>query len=212
MSDPLSRPAEVSRPAKPLPRHTGLWIGFLAGGWAATLLMILLPSLGVRTAVAQDPPESAQPQPPPAVQPGDSPGPFGLPIPPVTPGREPTGRQVVPGGGTADSNNHAIALAASIGGGESVVYYFDTRSQRLLVYQYKGIIQGSKPLGDRDRGGLRLLAARHLDFDLRLEGYRDLSENTRTQLKTAFEDAYSGKKSRGNPFPTHKVKAGGGSR
>ena len=32
------------------------FVGFLAGGWAATLLMILLPHLGVRTAVADDPP------------------------------------------------------------------------------------------------------------------------------------------------------------
>jgi len=171
--------------------------------------MILLPTLGFRTALAQDPPESTQPQPPSAVQPGNSPGPFGVPITPPVTGREPTGRQVVPGGGTADSNNHAIALAASIGGGESVVYYFDTQAQRILVYQYKGIIQGSDPLEARDRGGLRLLAARHMDFDLQLEGYRDLSQRTRTQLKSAFEDAFSGKKSRGNPFPTHKVKAGG---
>lgn len=186
-----------------LSRHAGVWIGFLAGGWAATLLMILLPSLGFRTALAEDPPESAVPLPPPAVQPGDG-GPL---IPPITPPNtfEPRGTQAIPGGGTGDSNNHAIALAASIGPGESVVYYFDTKAQRLLVYQYKGIIQGSKPLDRRDRGGLRLLAARHMDFDMKLQGYRDLSEYTRSKLKGAYDKAFSGKKSSGNPYPTLKV-------
>ncbi|MDJ0522667.1 MAG: hypothetical protein QNJ90_11420 [Planctomycetota bacterium] len=182
--------------------RASLWIGFLAGGWAATLLMLLLPALGVRTAVAEDPPTPVAPGPPPAVQPTEDtlPGPFR-----TDPRRDPRGLQAIPGGGTGDSNNHAIALAASIGGGESVVYYFDTKAQRVLVYQYKGIVQGSKPLDSRDRGGLRLLAARHMDYDLKLEGYRDLSERTRGQLEEAFEDAFSGKKRRNNPFPTKKV-------
>ncbi len=185
-------------------RHASLWIGFLAGGWAATLLMILLPSLGVRTALAEDPPTPVSPGgPPPAVQPTEDtlPGPF------RPTGRvDPRGLQAIPGGGTGDSNNHAIALAASIGGGESVVYYFDTEAQRVLVYQYKGIVQGSKPLDSRDRGGLRLLAARHMDYDLRLHGYRDLSEHTRSGLVKLFEDAYSGKKGRrSNPYPVKKV-------
>ena len=185
--------------------RASLWIGFLAGGWAATLLLILLPALGLptlglRTAVAEDPPTPVGP--PPAVQPTEDtlPGPVR-----TDPRRDPRGLTAIPGGGTGDSNNHAIALAASIGGGESAVYYFDTKAQRLLVYQYKGIVQGSKPLDSRDRGGLRLLAARHLDFDLKLEGYRDLSEYTRTQMQKAFDSASSGKKSRNNPYPTKKV-------
>jgi len=187
--------------------RASLWVGFLAGGWAATLLMLLLPALGVRSALADDPPQPVSPGPPPAVQPTEDtlPGPFR-----TNSSTEPRGVQAIPGGGTSDSNNHAIALAASIGGGESVVYYFDTQSQRLLVYQYKGIIQGSKPLDGTDRGGLRLLAARHMDFDLRLEGYRDLSEYTRTQMQKAFDDAFSGKKPRNGLFPTKKVGVDGG--
>ena len=190
-------------------RRASLWIGFLAGGWAATLLMIFLPTLGVRTALAEDPPQPVAPGPPPAVQPTEDtlPGPF-RPDSRI----DPRGLQAIPGGGTADSNNQSIALAASIGGGESVVYYFDTKAQRLLVYQYKGIVQGSKPLDARDRGGLRLLAARHIDYDLKLHGYRDLSENTRRELKKLYDDAYSGKKSRSNPFPTKKVGAKGGAK
>ena len=185
--------------------RTAGFVGFLAGGWAATLLMILLPSLGVRTALAEDPPTSSVPQPGPAPTSGSNPQP-GPTVNPIDPGFQPRGTMPVPGGGTADSTKNAIALAASIGGGESVVYYFDTVTNRLLIYQYKGIIQGSKPLDVRDRGGLRLLAARHIDYDLRLEGYRDLSENTRSQLKNMFEDAFSGKqKAQDGPFPTQKL-------
>jgi hypothetical protein len=183
--------------------RASIWIGFLAGGWAATLVLILLPSVGLRLATAEDPP---------AVPPAESgqPGQPGPTVNPINPGFQPRGMMPVPGGGTADSNNHAIALSASIGGGESVVYYFDTKSQRLLIYQYKGIIQGSKPLDGRDKGGLRLLAARHFDYDLRLEGYRDLSERTGTELKEAFEEAF-GKSGDGGAkgLPTKKFDASG---
>ena len=183
------------------------FVGFLAGGWAATLLMILLPHLGVRTAVADDPPTPNVPGPTSGPQSGQQPG-IGPTVNPIDQGFQPRGAQPVPGLRTSDSNNHAIALAASIGGGESAVYYFDTKSQRLLVYQYKGIIQGSKPLDGRDKGGLRLLAARHMDYDLRLEGYRDLSERTRPALKKAYDASFSGKKGQGGKgFPTKSVDA-----
>jgi hypothetical protein len=111
--------------------------------------------------------------------------------------------QAVPGGGTGDSNNQAIALAASIGGGESVVYYFDTVAERLCVYQYKG---GSK-------GGLRLLSARYIGYDLRLETYRDLSELSPREMRSAYEEQM------GTPppaapgvLPTKKVDLPGGAR
>jgi hypothetical protein len=115
------------------------------------------------------------------------------------------------GGGTADSNNRAIALSASIGNGESVVYYFDTESRRLLVYQYRGIVGHNKPLGSGDSGGVRLLAARHIDYDLKLESYRDLSEQTRNQLKDTFETAIGGEKDSGG-LPTKTVEVPGGLR
>ncbi len=202
MAHPESTPAPFWR--------SQAFVGFLAGGWAATLLMILLPHLGVRTALAEDPPTPNVPGPTTGPQSGQSPG-VGPTVNPIGGSFQPRGNQPVPGLGTSDSNNHAIALAASIGGGESAVYYFDTKSQRLLVYQYKGIIQGSKPLDGRDKGGLRLLAARHMDFDLKLEGYRDLSERTRAQLKKAYDKSFSdgqgaaGGGGGGGNFPTKKV-------
>ncbi len=176
--------------------RASMWVGFLAGGWLATIVVILLPSLGMRTATAEDPVQSGQPVP------------VGPSVNPVGGSRGPRGMQPVPGGGTADSNNHAIALSASIGGGESVVYYFDTAQKRVLVFQYKGIIQGSKPLDRRDKGGLRLLAARHFDYDLRLNGYRDLSEQTRNDLKEAFQEAFGEDDQKG--IPTKKLDLPGG--
>jgi len=186
-------------------KRATLWIGFLAGGWTVTLLVMLLPTFGLRIAHAEDPPAPIPvPSPIPSLGQGGQPSPFPVP----TTSFQPSGRMPVPGGGTSDSNNHAIALSASITGGESVVYYFDTKAQRLLIYQYRGLIQGNKPLGRRDKGGLRLLAARHFDYDLKLHGYRDLSESTRTQMQDDFEEAFIGKGGKSNPFPVKKV--GGG--
>lgn len=183
-------------------QRASLWIGFLAGGWSVTLIVLMLPAFGLKLANAEDPPIPIPvPSPIPGAGQGGQPGPIPVPQAPFTP----SGRMPVPGGGTSDSNNHAIALSASIQGGESVVYYFDTKAKRLLVYQYRGIIQGNKPLDSRDKGGLRLLAARHIDYDLKLEGYRDLSQRTRGQLKSSFDDAFVGDSGKNNPFPVKKA-------
>jgi len=177
--------------------RSSLLIGFLAGGWLATLLFVFVPSFdfGVQAAQADDDvpatenPEPLLPLPVPIPDLGGGPDAGNPTLPDRISGRG------IPreGGGTSDSNGRAIALSASIGGGESVVYYFDTWSNRLLVYQYKGVIQGNRPLRPGDRGGLRLLAARHIDFDLKLEGYRDLSERTRGELRTRWEAAFAEK-------------------
>ncbi len=170
-----------------------LWIGFLAGGWLATLAFVFLPgSLGQGNASifpaahAEDPPLGGE-------NPGKNPGLGGL-LPGGTTDSRPRGIPN-PGGGTSDSNRRAIALSASVGGGESAVYYFDTVAQRLLVYQYRGrLVSGDRPLGKNDRGGLRLLAARHIDLDLKLSAYRDLSERTRRELKIMMDAEKEGKK------------------
>ena len=199
------------------PSRTGFWIGFLAGGWLATLAVgaflyfsdadTQFPPL--RSAAAEDEP----------IFPGDRPGggilPEGLPDPlDILPGGDdvttPAPAIQNAGGGTSDSNRRSIALSASIGGGESVVYYFDTVSQRLLVYQYKGRLPTSdRPLRAQDKGGLRLLAARQIDFDLKLQGYRDLSERTRAQLRRAFESSTKRPKAPRGPKPL-QLELGGG--
>jgi len=136
-----------------------------------------------------------------------------LPGPTVNPigGFDRSGGTYNPGQGTADSNNHAIALSASVGNGESVVYYFDTEARRLLVYQYRGLIGHSNTLEPSDKGGVRLLAARHIDYDLKLEAYRDLSEKTRDQLKDLMESGFTGSKA-DRAMPTKTVNVPGGTR
>jgi hypothetical protein len=155
-------------------------VGFLAGGWVATLVAAggLSPLSAARAQDAFPIPPPGGPQRP---DPLDSTTP-GRTVDPVG-GSFSRGNPTPPGSGTTALNNRAIALSAPVGSGESVVYYFDTELQRLLVYQYQG--------GDfrSDRGGLRLLAARHIDYDLKLEEYRDRSEKTRDELKAAYDRA-----------------------
>ncbi len=163
-----------------------LVIGILAGGWLATLAVGFLPSTS-SSARADDPAPPAGMAPPLD------------PVDPTTPGRtvNPAGGgnftrgTPSPGGGTAAWNNRAIALTGSVGSGESVVYYFDTEQQRVLVYQFKA----------GDRGGIKLMAARHMDYDLRLEEYRDLSEMSRDALKAAYEKAFGRKGGGGDGAP-----------
>jgi hypothetical protein len=124
---------------------------------------------------------------------------FAADPPPGTPGAPPVdpmdptspGRTINPSSGpvtrglptthtaSEGSNGRAIAIATQAAG-ESIVYYFDTELDRLLVYQY---IPG-------DRGGLKLRAARHFDYDLKLEEYHDLSDQNRNELKATYDAAF----------------------
>ena len=215
MSEERSLPVSTRSPR---PSRAPLWIGFLAGGWVATLAFGALVwfgglkglSIPATPAYADDPPAFGDAD---GDQPAD-PGLLGDIFGGVTGSsgsrsRSDTPGVSNPGGGMSDSNNRAIALSASVGGGESVVYYFDTVAQRILVYQYKGRLPTSdRPLRAEDKGGLRLLAARHIDFDLRLEGYRDLSERTRNQLRSAFDAAMAKKAPKGSGIPDQDVDLG----
>ncbi len=179
-----------------------LWVGLLAGGWLTTLAFAI-PGSPFRSARAEDPPNLQPPAPRDPMEPASP----GRTINPVD-GPSGTRGPVTNNFGMVDSNRTAIALSSPSGSGGSVVYYFDTVLQRLLVYQYD--------YRDREgeKGGLRLLAARHFDFDLKLEGYRDLSEKTRDQLKEAYEAAYGpgGALGTGDPrdIPVKKVDIPGG--
>jgi hypothetical protein len=67
------------------------------------------------------------------------------------------------GGGTADSNNDMVAVTGTASTGAAVLYLVDTRQKRLCVYQASG-------------KNIELVAARNIEFDLRLDGYRDETE------------------------------------
>jgi hypothetical protein len=178
-----------------------LTIGFLAGGWVATLALLLAPALRpaglLPAAHAEDPI-------------GGNMGPNGPNNPQLPAPRNPLEAQTDPRGSvppsssnTSDSNNVAIALSASIAGGQSAVWYFDTQRQRVLVYQY---LPGGK-------GGLKLLAARHIDFDLKLEAYNDVSDKLRRELKEDYDEAFASDKTsakKSGDLPTKKVDVNGG--
>jgi hypothetical protein len=184
-----------------------LTIGFLAGGWIATLAFVFVPALaGARWLAPARADGGENPTNPGGGQSPNGPNGPRTPGPTVNPLDGPTEARgaVNPGGGTSDSNNTAIALSASIGGGNSAVWYFDTQKQRVLVYQYQ---TGS-------RGGLKLLAARHFDFDLKLEAHNDVSEKSRMEMKEAYESAFGdqdGPPAKGpGGLPTKKVEVPGG--
>ena len=185
----------------------GLLIGFLAGGWIATLVFLAAPALlgvsgvGLPEAAAGGGPTIPIPLPVPVPVP-TGPETVGGPTLPSD-GNLRDGRSIAnPGMGTSDSNRRAIALSASVGSGQSVVYYFDTVANRLCVYQYS----------PGTRGGLRLLAARLIDYDLKLEQYRDLSEKTPEQMREAYEAQMNARPKDGGALPTRRVDLPGGSR
>jgi hypothetical protein len=177
-----------------------LTIGFLAGGWVATLALFVVPALRpglLRDARAEDPAAGG------IMGPNGPNNPkFPQPKSPFDAQTEVRGTVAPSGANTSDSNNVAIALSATIAGGQSAVWYFDTQRQRVLVYQY---LPGSK-------GGLKLLAARHIDFDLKIEGYNDVSDKSRMELKEAYEEAFatSDAPKKSGELPTKKVDVGGG--
>jgi hypothetical protein len=181
-----------------------LTIGFLAGGWVATLALLVVPALRpaglLRDARAEDPAGGG------IMGPNGPNNPqFPSPKNPLDAQTDPRGAVPANSANTSDSNNVAIALSASITGGQSAVWYFDTQKQRVLVYQY---LPGSK-------GGLKLLAARHIDFDLKLHAYNDVSDKNREQLKEFYEEQFAAEKTapkKSGDLPTKKVDVGGGTK
>lgn len=178
-----------------------LLIGFLAGGWMATLGLGLMPSLGSSRLIG-----SAHAEEPPGMGPNGPNNPqLPAPVNPLEAKTDPRGVSN-PGSASVDSNNRAIALSCSMGSGQSAVWYFDTVRERVLVYQME---PGS-------RGGLKLLAARHIDFDLKLEAYNDVSDKLRQELKEDYEQAFqSAKPAPAKPaggLPTKKVDLPGGTK
>ena len=165
-------------------------------GWGASVLAAG-PWSPWRAASAEPPPSGGIILPPPLPD----------PVTPTTPGRtinpaegeRPRGMPNA-GGGTSGANNHAIALAGSVGSGESVVYYFDTDHQRLLVYQFK----------TGEKGGVKLMAARHFDYDLKLEEYRDLSDKSRDELKAAYDATFGKPPAPVDDYPVKKVESSPG--
>ena len=91
----------------------------------------------------------------------------------------------------SNSNNRFVAVTTPIGSGESVLFLVDSIKEQITIYQF-----------DRNKG-LKFVAARKIDYDLKINGYEDKSRYTRNDLKDQFEkqiarDAAKAAKSKGN--------------
>ena len=76
---------------------------------------------------------------------------------------------------TSDSNSSMIAVTGNYSSGSSVLYVIDTNSRNLAVYE------------TRNGRDLSLVAARKIEFDLKLERYHDKSAEA-LQVPTLRKD------------------------
>ncbi|MEE8107373.1 MAG: hypothetical protein V3T86_17700 [Planctomycetota bacterium] len=94
-------------------------------------------------------------------------------------GKEPTvnyrpgldGRAVPPTASDSNSNNRFVAVTSPVGSGESILFLIDSEHDQLLAYRFLR------------RKGLQFVAARKIDYDLKISSYKDLSEFTRDDMK-----------------------------
>ena len=77
-------------------------------------------------------------------------------------------------GGTANSNNVMIAVTGTIGSGVSVLWIVDTEQRQLAVYRSKG---GKT---------IELVAARNIEWDLKVDQFHDESLLRPDQLKKLY--------------------------
>lgn len=79
-------------------------------------------------------------------------------------------------GGSTDSNGRMIAVTGTIGSGVSVLYVIDTESGNLSVYQCKG------------GKSIALVAARNIEWDLKIQAFHDESLYSPIDLKKLVFD------------------------
>jgi hypothetical protein len=77
-------------------------------------------------------------------------------------------------GGTADSNGRMIAVTGTIGSGVSVLWLVDTVDRQLAVYQCRG------------GKSIELVAARKIEWDLKIEEFRDESIHSPEYLRKLY--------------------------
>ncbi|MDP6539551.1 MAG: hypothetical protein QF903_09210 [Planctomycetota bacterium] len=90
----------------------------------------------------------------------------------------PTQAPMMSSGATADSNGRMIAVTGIDLTGSSILYLIDTQDPHLAIYQATG--------GSSSTQGVRLVGARKIDLDLRLDGFNDKSQYTYKDLERQF--------------------------
>ncbi|MHC4953484.1 MAG: hypothetical protein ACYTGZ_06310 [Planctomycetota bacterium] len=75
----------------------------------------------------------------------------------------------------SNSNNRFVAVTTPIGSGESALFLIDAEREQIAVYRF-----------NRNKG-LAFLAARKIDYDLKINGYEDHSDFSREKLRREYE-------------------------
>jgi hypothetical protein len=98
--------------------------------------------------------------------------------PPPPTQQQPLPAMQLPPVATADSNGTMIAVTGMDITGSSILYLVDTERRQIAVYQATG--------GGASTASIRLVGARNIDLDLRLDGYNDKSEFSYKELEQRF--------------------------
>lgn len=111
---------------------------------------------------------------------------------PVVPPLQPTGRTEVPStrpgleGRTSasrptdsNSNNRFVAVTCPTVTGESVLFLVDAVQEQLAVYRYQA------------GQGLEYLASRKIEYDLKVSGYKDVSEYSYDRMREMYQQEVS---------------------
>lgn len=74
----------------------------------------------------------------------------------------------------SNSNNRFVAVTTPIGSGESALFLIDAETEQLAVYRFL-----------RNKG-LAFMAARKIDYDLKINEWNDRSQYTRDEMKRLY--------------------------
>jgi hypothetical protein len=104
--------------------------------------------------------------------------PTGLtPTPQTRPGLE--GRTTASRPTDSNSNNRFVAVTCPTLTGESVLFLIDSEQEQVTVYRFQ---QGQ---------GLEFLASRKIEYDLKVSGYRDVSEFSYDRMREMYQQEVS---------------------
>jgi len=104
------------------------------------------------------------------------PGPIPPPLNP-RPGLE--GRTTASRSTDSDSNNRFVAVTCPTVTGESVLFLVDSVQEQVAVYRFQA------------GQGLQYLASRKIEYDLKVSGYKDISEFSYEQMRQLYQQEVS---------------------
>ena len=84
-------------------------------------------------------------------------------------------RTYSPTASDSNSNNRFVAITCPVGSGESVLFVLDSKTEHLAVYKFQ-----------RDKG-LKFVAGRKIDYDLKISEWKDISEFSRNEMRRLYD-------------------------